>query len=50
VLAEFSRLREKPSKMGFVSGHDFSRADKANQLGMGFSPCAMIRIKDRILP
>jgi hypothetical protein len=29
----------KPILYRFVTGYDFSRADKANRTGVGFSPC-----------
>jgi len=32
------RLRRDPSWQGFVKGHDFSRADKANQINRALAP------------
>jgi hypothetical protein len=32
-------LMKNPHQHGFVTGHDFSRADKVNQIRAGFSPC-----------
>jgi len=32
----------RDSRYCFVSGHDFSRADKANGIGRAFSPCGML--------
>jgi outer membrane lipoprotein carrier protein len=34
-----AELMKNPCQEGFVTGHDFSRADKVNQIKGGFSPC-----------
>jgi hypothetical protein len=34
----------------FVSGHDFSHADKANKTGTGFSPCYATHVTDSDWP
>jgi hypothetical protein len=32
------KLNEEPNSQGFVTGHDFSRADKSNQIDAGLQP------------
>ncbi len=39
VRARLHRLRKNSQGRGFVSGHEFTRADKARQMSAGFSPC-----------
>jgi hypothetical protein len=39
---------EKLNTSGFVTGHDFSRADKASKNGSGFSPCQFILCRIRL--
>jgi len=37
--ARLNRLRKNSLEAGTVTGHDFSRAAKANRINAGFSPC-----------
>jgi hypothetical protein len=37
ILLNANRISSPPRKLGFVSGHDFSRAEKRGKTG--FSPC-----------
>jgi hypothetical protein len=32
-------LQQNAGRRGFVTGHDFSRAEDASKNGLGFSPC-----------
>jgi hypothetical protein len=38
VLQAAEKLIEEPKSQGFVTGHDFSHADKANQINVGLQP------------
>jgi hypothetical protein len=35
-------MLKNSARIGFVSGHDFSRAAKGRRMNVGFSPCAML--------
>jgi hypothetical protein len=40
-INEAPELLQNAGRRGFVTGHDFSRAEDASKNGLGFSPCCI---------